>query len=442
MRKSAAWITFLLVIFLIIPSHAISDTRGVKVIKDLNHQSGNLGAYQALIIGINNYQDDKIPDLKTAVNDAQAMSELLSKKYGFTVTLLLDQKATKKAIYQALRGLALSTKPDDSILIYYAGHGDLDRAFNDGWWIPVDATAGDPVTYLDNIQVQKAMSSMQARHVLLIADSCYSGTLFGQTRAMPPVIDDKYYLNLYNDKSRWGMTSGNKTPVSDSGTSGHSVFAYQLLKELKRNKKPYISTQEIYTRIAPIVSNNSEQTPLCRPIRNTGDQGGEFVFIASRGAISQNMAPAKPGKTPSAQTKTGAPEGPSGYKTKETARDGTLIAYASGVVFDQQTGLEWIAGPDRDTSWNDAKRWTENLKAAGGGWRMPTLAELETLYQKGVGTHNRTPLLKTTGWGAWSGETRRSSLALGFTFVNGRDGWLDRHRTYVMRGFAVRSRRQ
>ena len=62
---------------------------------------------------------------------------------------------------------------------------------------------------------------------------------------------------------------------------GHSIFAYQLLKELTQNDRPYLSTQELYTRIAPIVGNNSEQTPLCSPIRNTGDQGGEFIFVAS-----------------------------------------------------------------------------------------------------------------------------------------------------------------
>jgi hypothetical protein len=69
---------------------------------------------------------------------------------------------------------------------------------------------------------------MKANYVLLISDSCYSGTLFGQVRLMPMVIDDKYYLNLFNEKTRWGMTSGNKAPVSDSGTAGHSVFVYQL----------------------------------------------------------------------------------------------------------------------------------------------------------------------------------------------------------------------
>lgn len=265
-----------------IPAVAV---RGISVINDLNHKSGRLGAYRASIIGINDYKDPKIPDLKTAVNDAKAMAKLLNELYGFQVELLLDRKATKEAIYRALRNLVSSTKLDDSVLIYYAGHGDLDRTYNDGWWIPADATGGNPVTYLDNVQVQKSMRNMSARHVLLISDSCYSGTLFGQSRAIPQAIDNIYYLNLYNEISRWGMTSGNKTPVSDAGSEGHSVFAYQLLKVLRKNEKPYISVQELCTRIAPVVSNNSEQTPLCRPIRNTGDQGGEFVFVASRGDI-------------------------------------------------------------------------------------------------------------------------------------------------------------
>ncbi|MEA1949616.1 MAG: caspase family protein [Thermodesulfobacteriota bacterium] len=55
----------------------------------------------------------------------------------FQVKLLLERKATRKAIYQALRNLVSSTKPDENVLIYYAGHGDLDRISDDGWWIAV-----------------------------------------------------------------------------------------------------------------------------------------------------------------------------------------------------------------------------------------------------------------------------------------------------------------
>jgi uncharacterized caspase-like protein len=182
--KKALWLIFLLIGFLMYEFPADAN-RGISVIKNLSHKSGKLGAYRALIIGINDYKDPKIPDLKTAVSDARAMAELLRERYGFQVKLLLDRKATKEAIYRALRNLASSTKSDESVLIYYAGHGDLDRTYNDGWWIPANAKGGSPVTYLDNVQVQKSMRNMNARHVLLISDSCYSGTLFGHSRAIP-----------------------------------------------------------------------------------------------------------------------------------------------------------------------------------------------------------------------------------------------------------------
>lgn len=283
--KSSKILLFFFVSFLLSAFGYAHAKQSIEAVSDLKHGNPQVGEYRALIIGINDYQDQSIPDLNTAAKDAQQMAQTLESNYGFQVQLLIDEQATKKNIYQALRALVGTVEPEDSVLLYYAGHGDIDHTFNDGWWIPFDADGGDPITYLDNVQVHKAIKNMQARHVLLISDSCYAGALFGRFRNMPKIIDDKYYLSLYNEKSRWGMTSGNKTPVGDDGTDGHSFFAYQLLKQLKENKKPYISTQEIFAQISPIVSNNSEQTPMYRPMRNSGDQGGEFIFIASSGAV-------------------------------------------------------------------------------------------------------------------------------------------------------------
>ena len=121
-------------------------------------------------------------------------------------------------------------------------------------------------------------------------------------------------------------------------------------------------------------------------------------------------------------------------------RDGRYCKNANGVVYDTQTGLEWYAGPDRDTTWDAAKSWIESLSVAGGGWRMPTRNELKGLYQKGVGSRNMTPLLRTTGWWVWSGETKGSSSAWFFNFYNGNVYWLYRTYSNSTRGFAVRSR--
>ena len=138
------------------------------------------------------------------------------------------------------------------------------------------------------------------------------------------------------------------------------------------------------------------------------------------------------------KVKTSTPD----LNSKAVSREGSFIKYASGVVYDKNTGLEWYAGPDRATDWNQAKRWAERLQVAGGGWRMPTREELETLYEKDVGTRNITPLLETTAWFVWSGETKGSSLAYLFYFDGGYEFWFKRDFSGNNRGFAVRSRKR
>jgi hypothetical protein len=130
---------------------------------------------------------------------------------------------------------------------------------------------------------------------------------------------------------------------------------------------------------------------------------------------------------------------------EEVDRDGRFIAYSNGTVLDSKTGLEWIVGPDKKTTWSEAKSWVENFTVAGGGWRMPTREEIKTLFIEGAGTQNMTPLLKTNGWWVWSGETKGSSSAWGFDFshgdAGGDEGWGNRDHSNGARGFAVRSRK-
>lgn len=128
----------------------------------------------------------------------------------------------------------------------------------------------------------------------------------------------------------------------------------------------------------------------------------------------------------------------------------SIKALESAIYYDKNTGLEWLAGPDKPTNWFDAKEWVETLTdVAGGGWRMPTLKELKTLYRKGEKC-NINPFLKTTGCWAWSVETKDSSSAWGFDysynpsepyqFGSGAEVWFKRdHSSDVTRAFAVRN---
>ena len=125
---------------------------------------------------------------------------------------------------------------------------------------------------------------------------------------------------------------------------------------------------------------------------------------------------------------------------EETAKETGYILYSNGTVKDTKTGLEWKAGPDKNTSWEKARAWVRRLNLDGGRWRMPTKDEIKSLYKARTGTCNMTPLFKTTAWWVWSSETKDSSYAWIFYFSGGYGYWLDRSTSDNLRAFAVRSR--
>lgn len=125
-----------------------------------------------------------------------------------------------------------------------------------------------------------------------------------------------------------------------------------------------------------------------------------------------------------------------------TGFDGRFEKFGSGVVRDKKTGLEWLAGPDVNTGQAEARAWVNTLKMDGGGWRMPTMNELKTLYRKGAGPRNMTPFLATSGWFIWSGEGGMPGPVWGIDFGDGREFTEKRDSPNYKRGFAVRSGRR
>ena len=118
-----------------------------------------------------------------------------------------------------------------------------------------------------------------------------------------------------------------------------------------------------------------------------------------------------------------------------------FTASSNGVITDSRTGLEWYVGPDKNITWDQARSWVTALTVGGGGWRMPTRAELKGLYIKGLGIN---PLFNLKGyWGVWSGgELEGLSEAWLFDLDHGKGSWYDHsYSNNGLRGFAVRSRR-
>ncbi len=126
-------------------------------------------------------------------------------------------------------------------------------------------------------------------------------------------------------------------------------------------------------------------------------------------------------------------------KAKIIAEDDQYVSYENGIVYDKKANIEWVAGPDSDTGWHEAGSWIRNLNVDGGGWRLPTRAEVKTLYKEGAGSNNINPVFKTTGWWVWFTE-KEGAWAWQFRDNFGREWWFGESPSNGSRIFAVRPR--
>ena len=113
----------------------------------------------------------------------------------------------------------------------------------------------------------------------------------------------------------------------------------------------------------------------------------------------------------------------------------------NGVITDRETGLEWYVNPNPDQKFREAKAWAEGLTVAGGGWRLPTMAELKAIYQKDASAYHMDPLFQVKGAWAWSGELRNDWSVWGLAFYNNLQGWHSMNYGNVRVALAVRSHR-
>ncbi|MEY8875711.1 MAG: caspase family protein [Leptothrix sp. (in: b-proteobacteria)] len=183
----------------------------------------------ALVIGVDRYADASIPPLANAVRDAKAMAHLFESTLGYD-TLVLEN-ASKAAVVRALNRMAVELGPNDSAIIYYAGHGELITSTQLGYWLLADSDARTATTWLSNTDISRLVGQIGASQVALISDSCYSGSLVSdeRIRATPGQLDPDPVLA---QRTVVVMSSGGNEPVFDAGKQGHSLFAWNLMQTL------------------------------------------------------------------------------------------------------------------------------------------------------------------------------------------------------------------
>ena len=242
------------------------------------------GTYHALVIGNNEYR--QLRPLQTAVNDAKELARILRDDYGFQVTLLLN--ATRYDILSALNKLREKLTEKDNLLIYYAGHGELDKINQRGHWLPIDAEPKSSANWISNVAITDIFNAMNVRQLLVVADSCYAGTLtrssVGDLEAGMSEGERLKLIELLAQKrSRMVMTSGGVEPVIDNVGGSHSVFAQSVIDVL-RTTAGVLSGQELFRllrlRVAAAAQRvDISQVPEYAPMKFAGHESGDFVFL-------------------------------------------------------------------------------------------------------------------------------------------------------------------
>ncbi len=263
------------------------------------------GRFHALVIGNNAYQNLK--DLEMAVVDAEAVAELLEQRYGFEVEVLVD--ATRYDIISALSRLRAELTEDDNLLIYYAGHGSLDIGSDEGYWLPVDAEPDNPVNWISNNNISDQLRAMSAKHVMVVADSCYSGKLTRNVAASLKTGAERsaWLARMNGRRSRTALTSGGLEPVLDAGGGQYSVFAKAFLETLRDNTE-VLDGQSLFDAIKRPIVVNADQTPEYADVRKAGHDGGDFIFVPLKIEVTVQVASVEPAPTTTGVPTTNVPQ--------------------------------------------------------------------------------------------------------------------------------------
>lgn len=236
----------------------------------------------ALIFATDQY--DNWPDLVNPVFDARTIADELRKTYGYKVEIV--ENATQNEILKKLREyIEKKYKPLDQLFIFFAGHGNYDATFGEGYLVPKEALTNDEAktSYLSYNRLRSVVNNIPCEHIFLTMDVCFGGT-FDQKLASSRGMDDGYQEKSAAEfitqkltyKTRKFLTSGGKQYVSDGIPGKHSPFARAMIEALRsKGGRDGILT---LSEITPFV----EKLKITPRSGEFGDNapGSDFIFVA------------------------------------------------------------------------------------------------------------------------------------------------------------------
>lgn len=410
MKKSFCFICFIILSTITVSAQDRGLSQ-VEIIKSIVGQDVAVGKQWAVFIAIDNYKDKGWFNLRYPVKDARDIRKILEERYIFDeFEELFDEKATARGIRNLFYELQNKVGKDDSVFVFHAGHGQNEKYFDLGYFIPHDGGSDDDLKsgWLSHNDVRKFLDDLPARHVLMISDSCYSGSLIITNRGNVPQFDNVSLQKAYYFISREIMTSGEMEPVPDV-----SKFALRLKNALSTANELCLDAQ----RISILVENDETLALYAAMPRSQHQPQGKFLFF--RNDISGVRPPVNPPNINPSPVRV--------YKIGDRGPGRGIIFYVQDGTFMEVSS---IIG---SCNWNDADRIARNHKGGGfNDWRLPTNVELNTIYQN-LCKEN----LGNIGDGIYWSSSQNSDLVFMQRFSDGMLGLDNKQEKYLVRAVRV-----
>ena len=238
----------------------------------------------ALLIANNEYQNvAAMPSLKTPRSDVNLLAGILRDRFGYDTKTVFD--ATKADIIRNVTTFGRQIREEDQLIVYYAGHGYSFYQSNIAFWLPVDASNTSVDEWISSAEISRLLHRTRAKQVLLVSDSCYSGSFADK---IDERLVEQDLVRASNHRAVIAITAGGDEPVED-GTN-NSPFAVALMDVLQTESNNMTPVGDLFPTIKDKVEKISPQTPGFGAVTFAGyDPGSDFILTRTAGMkISPN----------------------------------------------------------------------------------------------------------------------------------------------------------
>ncbi|MBK9017596.1 MAG: caspase family protein [Saprospiraceae bacterium] len=276
---------------------------------------------RAVVIGISDYREPLIPDLRFADRDAQAFADWLRSPEGLalpdsSIRFLANKEATTAQMIVNLDWLIEASKPGDRAFIYFSGHGDVERVtkFNLGYLLSYDsppAVYGAGAFSLQYLQAILSTLSENDVQVFIITDACRAGKLAGNSVNGTQVTATQLSQQFANEIKVLSCQPDEFSLEGEQWGGGRGCFSYHLedalygfadadhnasvdLLELRRYLEDHVSAQAAPLSQMPMVFgpmktkiSQVQDASVAARKANKGKRPVPFMDIENKGMVSR-----------------------------------------------------------------------------------------------------------------------------------------------------------